>query len=91
MSTLDPGIDECVPSDKKYKSICQAVASLLREERERQGMSMTTLSRISGLSQQMVSYVERGLRTPTLETLLRISDALSVNLASIIDQATQKQ
>jgi transcriptional regulator with XRE-family HTH domain len=73
--------------DNQYKAICHAVATLLREERERQGMSMTTLSRISGISQQMVSYVERGMRTPTLETLLRITDALEIDLASIITQA----
>lgn len=41
----------------------------------------------AGLSQQMVSYVERGMRNPTLETLLRIAAALEVNLADVLGQA----
>jgi transcriptional regulator with XRE-family HTH domain len=35
----------------------------------------------------MVSYVERGMRNPTLDTMLRISGALGVNLADVIKQA----
>lgn len=35
----------------------------------------------------MVSYVERGLRMPTLDTLLRMADALEINLRKIIRKA----
>jgi len=50
---------------------------------------MNLVAQRAGLSQQMVSYVERGMRNPTLETLLRISAALEVDLAKIIHQAIQ--
>lgn len=48
---------------------------------------MTVLSERAGLSQQSVSYVEREMRIPNLDTLLRITDVLKVDLADIIKQA----
>ena len=62
---------------------------LLKSEREKRQLSMTVVAAKAGLSQQMVSYVERGIRNPTLETLLRIADALDINLAKIIACACQ--
>ena len=49
---------------------------------------MTKTAERAGLSQQMVSYVERGLRNPTLDTLLRITDALGINLSDVIRGAS---
>lgn len=48
---------------------------------------MSAVAEKAGLSQQMVSYVERGLRGPTLETLLRLSLALELDLADILHRA----
>jgi transcriptional regulator with XRE-family HTH domain len=67
------------------------VARLLREERLRRGLSMNSVAKQSGLSQQMVSYVERGLRNPTLDTLLRITTALNVDLSWLIKQASKSR
>jgi transcriptional regulator with XRE-family HTH domain len=38
----------------------------------------------------MVSYVERGMRNPTLETLLRIAAAIDVDLASVLKKAIKE-
>ena len=65
------------------------VARLLREERMRRGLSMNSVAKKSGLSQQMVSYVERGLRNPTLDTLLRITNALNIDLSKLIKRASK--
>lgn len=51
---------------------------------------MTVLAAKAGLSQQMVSYVERGIRNPTLDTLLRITEALDVPLGKMITKAEKK-
>ncbi len=48
---------------------------------------MNLVAERAGLSQQMVSYVERGMRNPTLETLLRIAAAMEINLSEILNQA----
>lgn len=50
---------------------------------------MNQVAERAGLSQQMVSYVERQMRNPTLETLLRIAAALEVDLHDVLRQATK--
>ena len=52
-------------------------------------MSMTQLAQKSGLSLSMISFVERELRKPTLETLLRIAAALDVDLGALIQRASK--
>ncbi len=51
---------------------------------------MTVLAAKAGLSQQSVSFVERQLRTPNLDTLLRICDALQVDLGELISDALRQ-
>ena len=38
----------------------------------------------------MVSYVERGLRGPTLDTVLRLGHALNVNPTDLINRAIKE-
>ena len=52
-------------------------------------MSMTQLAQKAGLSLSMISFVERELRKPTLETLLRIAAALDVELGALIQRASK--
>lgn len=76
-----------MPSATKPERVGAEMARLLRASRERQGLSMTSVAERAGLSQQMVSFVERGLRKPTLDTLLRITEALAENLPAMLAQA----
>jgi transcriptional regulator with XRE-family HTH domain len=77
-----------VASDKKsQQAVCSRVVQTLRQEREKRGISMNLIAERAGLSQQMVSYVEREMRNPTLETLLRMAAALQVDLARVLQQA----
>ena len=78
-----------MPNSKKRMAICSGVADIFKAEREKRRLSMTALAAKAGLSQQMVSYVERGIRNPTLETLLRISEALEIDLAKVLARASK--
>ena len=60
---------------------------MLREERVKHGLSMNAVAERAGLSYQMVSYVEREMRMPTLDTLLRMAEALDLNLGELITRA----
>ena len=71
------------------RSVVLQVAQSLRDERIRQKISMDQLAAKAGLSQPMISYVERGLRNPTLDTLLRIAAALDVDLSRLIKRASK--
>lgn len=72
-----------------HARIHSEVISSLRKRREEIGMSMTQLAQKSGLSLSMISFVERDLRKPTLETLLRIAAALDVELGAMIQRASK--
>ena len=76
-----------MPSGVKQRAICAQVIKLLREERERRGISKYVLSAQCGLAQQTISYMERGLRHPSFETILRIADGIGADLPDIIQKA----
>lgn len=75
---------------KHLETIASRVAELLRKERKHRQLSMSRVAERAGLSQQMVSYVERGLRNPTLDTLLRMAAAMKLDLAELLAAAQRK-
>ena len=76
-----------MPVKQSPEEVVCNVVRLIRKERERQGISMNVLSERAGLSQAMISLVERDLRNPTLDTLLRIANALELDLGKVISKA----
>jgi transcriptional regulator with XRE-family HTH domain len=70
--------------------VAAEVVRLLREVRIKKGLSMTRVGEIAGLSQQMVSYVERGMRIPTIDTLVRLTNALDLDLWKVIRTAENR-
>jgi transcriptional regulator with XRE-family HTH domain len=59
----------------------------LREDRERQSLSKYAVAQRSGVSESMVGLVERGLRNPSLELILRLADGTGADLPKLIAQA----
>jgi transcriptional regulator with XRE-family HTH domain len=76
--------------DKFCQAECQQIIRLLKEERQRQGLSKYAVAQTSGLSQQAIGYMEEGQRIPSLETVLRVARALDVDLAAIITRARRE-
>ncbi len=62
------------------------VGQLLRGLREERGLSIRELSRISGLSANALSMIERGLTSPSVSTLYRLTDALKVPITALFRQ-----
>ena len=54
------------------------VGRVLAEYRERKGLTQDVLSRLAGLDRTHYSKLERGLRSPTLDTLFKIGQALDI-------------
>ena len=67
--------------------IGSSVARLLRQKRESLGLSMNVVASRAGLSHTMISRVERELRKPTLDTLLRITGAMGIELWPLVKRA----
>jgi transcriptional regulator with XRE-family HTH domain len=72
------------------EAIASNVVRLLREEREKRGLSMNLVAQRSGLSHSIISLIERDLRNPTLDTLLRITEAIEIDLGEIIIRARKQ-
>lgn len=79
-----------MPTDKLRDVISSHVVLLLKEERERQKLSLNRLSEKCGLSRQTIAYVEDEVQSPSLDTLLRIALGLDIDLGKTISRA-QKQ
>jgi transcriptional regulator with XRE-family HTH domain len=68
-------------------AIASNVVRLLKEEREKRGLSMNVVAQRSGLSHSIISLIERDMRSPTLDTLLRIADAIDIDLGEVLTRA----
>ena len=79
-----------VQSNKIGDAISSQVACILKEEREKRDLSLKVLAKRSGISRQAISYVEQEVQSPSLDTLLRITSALGVDLAKIIARAQKR-
>jgi transcriptional regulator with XRE-family HTH domain len=79
-----------VPTDNLREAVSAHVANILKEQRERKKLSLGGLARKAGLARQTIAFVEHKVQSPSLDTLLRITSALGVDLAKIIARA-QKQ
>ena len=62
----------------------------LKEEREKAQLSQLELSLRSGVSQNMITYVETGKRTPTLTTILKLCSALGISPAVLFADSQQE-
>ncbi len=69
------------------EAIIDRLIQLLQAERVRQKLSLNEVATRSGLSHTMVMRVEKRERLPTIDTLLRIAEALEVDLSKVLHQA----
>jgi transcriptional regulator with XRE-family HTH domain len=67
-------------------SVAAAFGRVLRDVREKSGLSQETLAGIADIDRTYVSLLERGLRQPTLETLFRLSQALDISPATMVSR-----
>ena len=76
-----------MPGIAHYEAIRKEIIQLLRKERERQQLSKYAVAQRSGVSESMVGLIERGLRSPSLELILRLADGVGADLPEIIKKA----
>src|SRR6266404_7245553 len=77
-----------VPGTPHYEAIRREIVRLVQQERKRRNLSRYAVSQNSGVSESMLSLVERGLRNPTMELMLRIADGIGADLPKLIKTAT---
>lgn len=79
-----------MPNHQSGQSLSLRVIQLLAEERERRKVTKYALAQKSGVSPQMIGYIEKGERNPTLEIVCRLAGALEVDLSKLVRKAEQE-
>ncbi len=69
---------------KKLATVEQAFGQVLRELREQVGKTQEAVAFDAGLDRTYISMLERGLRQPSLETVLALAVALDVPAGEIV-------
>jgi len=62
-----------------------STAELLRQARERAGLSQRQLAQRAGTAQSVVARIERGLTSPSWDTLERLLEAAGYELAAQVE------
>ena len=55
----------------------------IKQIREQRNLSLRDLASMSDLSHATISYIERGLRKPTIDVLIAIAEALNVEITEL--------
>lgn len=76
--------------DESVARFQQAFGVAVRARRERLGLSQESLSFESGLDRTYISGVERGVRNPTVRTLLVIANALDTTPSALLKAAEKR-
>ncbi len=72
------------------KSLAKAFGSVLKELRDAQNFSQEQLALDSGLDRTYISMLERGVRQPTLTTLLLLANSLDSTMSAMIRLCEKK-
>ena len=62
------------------------VGEVLRRLREEKGKTQEVLSGLAGLDRTHYSKIERGLRSPTLDTLWKVAHALDLQPHELVEE-----
>ena len=76
-------------SERQSQAAIGCLIASLSAARKAQSLSLNEVAARAGLSHTMVMRVEKGERMPTIFTLLRIAEALDVDLWKLLRDATK--
>ena len=60
------------------------VGENIRKLRKKKGLSQKDLAELSGFAQNSIGNYERGERSPTMETIIKIAESLEVGLNELV-------
>ncbi len=83
----DARVPKRVTSSERF---AREVARLLRERRERLGLSKLGLAQRAGIDQRTVTFIEDGINVPSIGTLHALCGALGITVTTIVAKADRK-
>lgn len=70
--------------ERSNERLVAAFAGVLRERRERAGLTQEDLAELADISARHVSFLETGRRQPTLTALAALSTGVGVSMAEMV-------
>lgn len=80
-----------MPSEREIPHVRKFLAQRIRELRKGRRLTQRGLAERAGLSETFISYVERGQKSISIDSLYRISVALGVPLSLLTSVGTSRQ
>ncbi len=71
--------------------LSDAFSRVVKKHREKRKLSRAALAEMSGLHQTYIGLLERGERSPNLDTAKSIAAALGISLGKLITEAERSQ
>jgi transcriptional regulator with XRE-family HTH domain len=68
----------------------KAFGEVVRELRQKQGVSQERLAALAGIDRAYMGGLERGLRNPSLTTIARVANGLSMKVSDVL-KAVEKR
>jgi predicted transcriptional regulator len=86
------GLADVVPLRSADRSVGlrDLIGAVLREERHRQDRTLAEVAEVAAVSLQYLSEVERGRKDVSSELLGAMHEALGLDLADVLEQATRR-
>lgn len=85
-SKANPPAAKAVPAGGTPPSVGRQLGAVARRVREEQRLTLTDVSQMAGISAGMLSRLETGHVTPSLETLVALAGALGVRPALLLQE-----
>ena len=76
---------------KEIKRVPYHFGEKLRMVREHKGMTLKVVADKAGVSESLVSQIERNKVSPAIDTLLALADALDINLEFLFEEYRRKR
>lgn len=66
------------------------IGSLLKTQRTKHNLTLDKLSELSGVSKAMLSQIEKDKVNPTVAILIKIADAMNIDISELINTGSKK-
>ncbi len=67
-------------------AIATKFGTVIRENRERRGLSQEALAELANLNRSFLGEIERGIAVPSIETMQKLADAFGEKLSTLLSQ-----
>lgn len=76
--------------ETKHREIKELIGSHIKQLRRSRGMSQEELAEKIGIGSKYLSSIERGRENPTLDTLIRLSLGLNIDIFEMVNYSQKK-